>query len=103
MNNNATAPAETSSLRPKYYEGDGALKANANRAWVLAFLTVPVALLAIGFAVFVRLQPPTVIRIGPDGQAAVLGQPVKGAATGSESGTDAFLDEAILKRFREKS
>ncbi len=99
MNNNATAPAETSSLRPKYYEVDGALKANANRAWVLAFLTVPVALLAIGFAVFVRLQPPTVIRIGPDGQAAVLGQAVKGAATGSESGTDAFLDEAFLKRF----
>ena len=74
--------AETENIaivKPKYYEVDGALKANANRAWFLAFLTVPVALVAIGFAVFVRLQPPTVIRIGPDGQAAVLGQTAKGA------------------------
>lgn len=85
--------------KPKYYEVDGALKANANRAWLLAFLTVPVALIAIGFAVFVRLQPPTVIRIGPDGQAAVLGQTPKGVAAAADGGTDAFLDEAFVKRF----
>jgi hypothetical protein len=30
----------------RYYEADGALKANANKAWLLAFLTVPVALIA---------------------------------------------------------
>ena len=99
MKDQTTVPAIAVSLQPKYYEVDGALKANASKAWVLAFLTVPVALLAIGFAVFVRLQPPTVIRIGPDGQAAVLGQPAKSSVTGSESGTDAFLDEAFLKRF----
>jgi hypothetical protein len=70
--------------RPKYYEMDGALRANANRAWLLAFLTIPIALVAIGFAVFVRLQPPTVIRIGPNGDASVLGKPAKGAVTAQE-------------------
>src|ERR1700756_2568220 len=91
---------ETTPARPKYYEMDGALQANANRAWLLAFLTIPIALLAIGFAVFVRLQPPTVIRIGPNGDASVLGKPAKGADTDvATAGTDQFLDEAFVKRF----
>jgi hypothetical protein len=58
----------------RYYEHDGALRAYANRAMLLAFLTIPATLLAIGFAVYVRLQPPTVIRVDENGQAAVLGQ-----------------------------
>lgn len=93
-------PVQASDLRPKYYEVDGALKANANRAWLLAFLTIPIALLAIGFAVFVRLQPPTVIRIGPNGETAVLGKQATGK-TGDPgtAGTDEFLDEAFVKRF----
>jgi hypothetical protein len=91
---------ETTAARPKYYEMDGALQANANRAWVLAFLTIPIALLAIGFAVFVRVQPPTVIRIGPNGEASVMGKPAKGAAADlATGGTDEFLDEAFVKRF----
>ena len=69
--------------RPKYYEMDGALRANANRAWLLAFLTIPIALLAIGFAIFVRMQPPTVIRIGPNGDASVAGQACEGRCHGS--------------------
>jgi len=85
--------------RPKYYEMDGALQANANRAWLLAFLTIPIALLAIGFAVFVRLQPPTIIRIAANGDVSVVGKPAKGVvediATG---GTDEFLDEAFVRR-----
>jgi hypothetical protein len=86
--------------RPKYYEMDGALRANANRAWLLAFLTIPIALLAIGFAVFVRMQPPTVIRIGPNGDASVLGKPAIGSVSDLASGgTDQFLDEAFVKRF----
>ena len=68
MKTNTLIPAQTATTHPKYYEVDGALKANANKAWVLAFLTVPIALLAIGFAIFVRMQPPTVIRIGPNGE-----------------------------------
>ena len=86
-------------VRPKYYEVDGALTANANRAWVLAFLTIPLALVALGFAVFVRLQPPTVIRIGANGEAEVVGQSRKGDPAGGRTGTDAFLDHAFVKRF----
>jgi len=41
----------------RYYEHDGALRAYANRAMVLAFLCVPMTMLALGFAVYVRLQP----------------------------------------------
>jgi len=91
---------EAAVVRPKYYEVDGALRANANRAWLLAFLTIPIALAAIGFAVFVRVQPPTVIRIGPNGDASVVGKPIKGAVTDlAATGTDQFLDEAFVKRF----
>jgi hypothetical protein len=86
-------------VRPKYYEVDGALTANANRAWVLAFLTIPLALVALGFAVFVRLQPPTVIRIGANGDAEIVGQSGKGNVAAGRTGTDAFLDQAFAKRF----
>jgi hypothetical protein len=100
MKSNITAAEEPITVAPKYYEVDGALKANANKAWLLAFLTVPIALLAIGFAIFVRLQPPTVIRIGPNGEAAVLGRTAKGSSVDpSSTGTDQFLDQAFAKRF----
>jgi hypothetical protein len=95
-----TTSTETAPSKPKYYEMDGTLRANANRAWLLAFLTIPIALVAIGFAVFVRTQPPTVIRIGPNGDASVLGKPARGAASDiATGGTDEFLDEAFVKRF----
>ena len=100
MKTSKVATDDAAPARSKYYEMDGALRANANRAWLLAFLTIPIALLAIGFAVFVRLQPPTVIRIGPNGDASLLGKPGKGAATDiATAGTDQFLDEAFVKRF----
>src|SRR6266403_3906233 len=59
----------------RYYEHDGILRAYANRAMLLAFLCVPTTMLALGFAVYVRLQPPTVIRVDENGQAAVVGLP----------------------------
>jgi hypothetical protein len=100
MKTGTVATDEAALARPKYYEMDGALRANANRAWLLAFLTIPIALLAIGFAIFVRTQPPTVIRIGPDGDASVFGKPARGAVTDfATGGTDQFLDEAFVKRF----
>jgi len=100
MKTSAGAADEAVLARPKYYEMDGALRANANRAWLLAFLTIPIALMAIGFAIFVRIQPPTVIRIGPNGDASVLGKTAKGAVTDlATGGTDEFLDEAFVKRF----
>lgn len=88
------------SARPKYYESYGAEIANGNRAWLLAFLMIPIALVSLGFAVFVRLQSPTVIRIGPNGEATVLGQASKGSAGGNATpGTDPFLNQAFVKRF----
>lgn len=82
-----TMTPEVSSTTVKYYEENGALLANANRAWVLAFLMVPLALIAIIFAIWVRVQPPTVIRIGPDGEAAVIGRPGKGGPTAAAAQT----------------
>ena len=100
MKTSTIAADDSVIARPKYYEMDGALRANANRAWLLAFLTIPIALIAIGFAVFVRLQPPTVIRIGPNGDASVLGRPAKGAVSDlATGGTDQFLDQSFVKRF----
>ncbi len=57
----------------RYYEHDGALRAYANRAMLLALITVPTALLAVALAAYVRLQPPTVIRVDSSGEASVLG------------------------------
>jgi hypothetical protein len=96
-----TPPEDKTTLTsPKYYEMDGALRANANRAWLLAFLTIPIALASVGFAVFVRMQPPTIIRIGPNGDASLLGRPARGAVTDlAAGGTDQFLDEAFVRRF----
>src|ERR1041384_5355777 len=56
----------------RYYEHDGALRAYANRAMALAFICVPTTLLAVAMAAYVRLQPPTVIRVDSAGSATVL-------------------------------
>jgi hypothetical protein len=58
----------------RYYEHDGALRAYANRAMLLAFISAPTALLAVAMAIYVRMQPPTVIRVNANGEAAVLEQ-----------------------------
>ena len=57
----------------KYYEHDGMLRAYANRSMALAMIFGTLALVAFGFAIYVRLQPPTVIRIDKDGNAMVVG------------------------------
>ncbi len=63
----------------KYYEHDGMLRAYANRAMVLAFFFAIIALGSLGFAVYVRLQPPTVIRVDKNGNATVVGAARTGA------------------------
>src|SRR5438270_76243 len=55
-----------------YYEHDGALRAYANRAMLLALLTTPTALVAVCMAAYVRLQPPTLIRVDAAGSSEVL-------------------------------
>ncbi len=57
----------------KYYEHDGLLRAYANRAWLAAILFGVIALGSFAFAVYARLQPPTVIRVDKNGNATVVG------------------------------
>jgi len=87
----------------RYYEHDGALRAYANRAMLLAFLSIPTALLAVGFAVYVRLQPPTVIRVDENGQAAVLGQakPSISVTQGVPTEPSDFEKRAFVRQFLE--
>jgi type IV secretory pathway TrbF-like protein len=59
----------------KYYEHDGLLRAYANRAWLATILFGIIALGSFAFAVYVRLQPPTVIRVDKNGNATVVGGP----------------------------
>lgn len=57
----------------RYYEYDGMLRAYANRAMFLAILFAVIAFASLGFAIYVRVQPPTVIRVDKDGNATVVG------------------------------
>jgi hypothetical protein len=57
---------------PKFYEMDGALRAYSNRSMVLAGIMGLVALIAVAGFLFARMEPPTVIRIGANGQASVV-------------------------------
>jgi hypothetical protein len=85
----------------RYYEHDGALRAYANRAMLLAFISAPTALLAVALAIYVRLQPPTVIRVDSNGDAAVLGQkliPAKQASSTAQP-ANAMPDELEKKGF----
>ena len=88
----------------RYYEHDGALRAYANRAMILAFLCVPITLLALGFAVYVRLQPPTVIRVDANGDATVLGQakPTITLVSGTEAAPTDFEKRAFVRLFLER-
>jgi len=62
----------------KYYEHDGMLRAYANRAMLLATIFGMLAMGSLGFAMYVRIQPPTVIRVDKDGNTLVVGGPGAG-------------------------
>jgi type IV secretory pathway TrbF-like protein len=98
----------------KYYEHDGMLRAYANRAMYSAMLFGVIALASLGFAIYVRIQPPTVIRVDKDGEATVVGarlevNPVtrlagalsaEAAATTSDTAAPTDLEgRAVLRRF----
>jgi hypothetical protein len=91
----------------RYYEHDGMLRAYANRSMVLALLFGVVAMGSLAFAVYVRLQPPTVIRVGADGDATVVGgTPFPGRAQGltflasaAEAGPGEVEAKAVVRRF----
>jgi hypothetical protein len=65
----------------KYYEHDGLLRAYANRAMVMAFLFGAIAVASLAFAIYLRVQPPTVIRVDADGMSASFGKSVPTAAS----------------------
>jgi hypothetical protein len=64
----------------KYYEHDGELRAYANRSMLMAGLFGAIALISLGFAIYIRLQPPTIIRVSADGEAKVVGGAPEGSS-----------------------
>ena len=88
----------------RYYEHDGILRAYANRAMVLAFLCLPSTMLALAFAVYVRLQPPTVIRVDENGLATILGigKPQVSVTQGLGSEPSEFEKRAFVRLFMER-
>ena len=88
----------------RYYEHDGALRAYANRSMILAFLCVPATLLAVAFAIYVRLQPPTVVRVDPSGEATVVGRtkPEITVVRGQEAEPSEFEKRAFVRLFLER-
>jgi type IV secretory pathway TrbF-like protein len=99
----------------KYYEHDGMLRAYANRAMFLAILFGVISLGSLGFAIYVRIQPPTIIRVDKDGDAMVVGassgrdpaaklarllsaEAAESAASNSAAPTD-LEGRAVLRRF----
>ncbi len=95
----------------KYYEHDGLLRAYANRAMVLAMLFALIATASLGFAIYVRVQPPTVVRVDADGRATAVGAvqdgmkslpltalPVQAAA---DPGPTELEAKAVVRRFLE--
>jgi len=94
----------------KYYEHDGLLRAYANRAMLLAMIFGLIALSSLGFAIYVRLQPPTVIRVDKNGDATVVGAAKRGpiplftfsAETASEAAPTDLEGRARVKEFLEQ-
>jgi len=101
----------------KYYEHDGMLRAYANRAMFLAVLFGVIACGSLGFAIYVRIQPPTVIRVDKNGEATVVGArsgidpaaklalalsaDADGAASDSAAPTE-LEGKAVIRRFLER-
>ena len=56
-----------------FWHMDGALKAQSNRMTVITIISAIIALVAVAGMIALWLQPPTVIRVLPDGQANVVG------------------------------
>src|SRR5262249_19783296 len=95
----------------KYYEHDGMLRAYANRAVVLAMAFAIIATASLGLAIYVRIQPPTVVRVDAEGGATTIGaaddglKTAIGAASVQASADPAPTEleaKAIVRRFLEQ-
>jgi hypothetical protein len=104
-NDGQNAPEKVGYTR--YYEHDGMLRAYANRSMVLAMVFGVIALSSFAFAVYVRLQPPTVIRVDSEGEAAIVGgTPSPGhtrgltfTASAAEAAPTDVEAKAVVRRF----
>lgn len=92
----------------RYYEHDGMLRAYANRSMALAMIFGSIAMASLGFAIYLRLQPPTVIRVDNEGNAAVVGaaaHPSTGprlalsAEAAAEAAPTDMEGKAVVRRF----
>jgi len=106
-------PASSASLsrQPKYYEADGALRAYANRSIIFAVIAGIAAVGAIGGVIFVRVQPPTVIRVLPSGEATVVTpngtlkstlSPAALSTVVADSAPSAYEKEAFVRTFLDR-
>lgn len=94
----------------RYYEHDGMLRAYANRAMVLAFVFGTISMASLAFAIYVRLQPPTVIRVDSNGDATVVGgTPLEGHRRGltflasAERAAPSDVEaKAVVRRFLDR-
>jgi type IV secretory pathway TrbF-like protein len=96
------------------------LRAYANRAMFLAILFGIIAFASLGFAIYLRIQPPTVIRVDKEGNATVVGGAAKAnpartthmmltaQASGPDSGIAASAaptdleGKAVVRRFLDR-
>jgi hypothetical protein len=95
----------------KYYEHDGMLRAYANRSMLLAILFAMIAMSSLGFAIYVRVQPPTVVRVDQNGNATTVGaatgegEPDAGTVLSAQAAGDTAPTEleakAVVRRFLE--
>ena len=100
----STRELPESSRYTRYYEHDGMLRAYANRSMALAMIFGVIALGSLGFAIYVRLQPPTVIRVDKDGNATVAGAAARAQQFGmfvspAETAPTELEGKAVVRKF----
>jgi hypothetical protein len=101
------AKSKVKNETPRFYEMDGALRAYSNRSIVLAGVMGLVSLVAVVGFLFVRMEPPTVIRVNSEGEASVITPhrakprllPSVLAATSLNAAPDEYEKQAFIKSF----
>ena len=87
----------------KYYEHDGALRAYANRMMWFGISAVMISFVLALLFFWVRVQPPTVIRIAANGDASVVSGVATAPRGALESGCDGFRCPRAAGRRRRTS
>src|SRR5207302_6760446 len=80
------------------------LRAYSNRAMIFAVISSIATVVALAFAMHVRMLPPTVIRIDGNGNASLLGQskPVASATQGQETEPNDLEKTAFARQFLDR-